>query len=173
MTQDTGKNVDALLNRLETVLEAYGADRSRWPQADRELLRDVGVDASVAQADQARELDAILSGATEPRTAEGAGAAVAARILAQAESSEDANVVAFDAEARREPRRAFDPIASVWPAAALLAASLVIGVFLGQSDLWSDTLQRGFLSADASVDALSDAVFGLPLDALNFTEETL
>ena len=49
----------------------------------------------------------------------------------------------------------------------------MIGVFLGQSDLWSDTLQRGFLSADASVDALSDAVFGLPLDALNFTEETL
>lgn len=107
-------------NRLKEVLEAYGADPRRWPEADRQALAG----RAVSQAAEAAEIDKVLALATLPR----AGASAITGILAQAagESAGTSNVVLL------RPRSSRVNI-SRWFAAVPIAASLALGFYVGST----------------------------------------
>lgn len=135
-------------NDLETLLDAYGADTSRWP---RHAQARAGVLlASDAQAGrlvaEAKALDALLGRA--PLPAQERRTALADRIVAQAlnaapagaghKAAAPSGIVipwpggASRARAAKVWKGSRQP---AWSAAVLLAASLCIGIFVGTQDL--------------------------------------
>lgn len=114
--------------QLANLLEIYGADRTRWPAADRLQLAALIASHAPAQAAlaEAAALDRVLD--TAPRVSLERERALARRIVAAASPHTHVlDVVAL--KPRLTPARAF----LQRPAAALLAASLVLGVFAGTS----------------------------------------
>lgn len=170
MSNDRQHNDKDRRERLRAVVAAYGADRAAWPLEDREEfsggdLEDEGVALPVSEA---RALDAVLARASMPQPATGAAARIAARIAAA-----DDTVVQLDHRGRTVTGQGPLIRASHWRIAGLMAASLLVGIFLGQSDIWSDTLGGPFLSVDATLNELGDMIVGLPLDPNSFAEDTL
>ena len=126
----------ASLDRLKQVIEAYGGDPKRWPEAERGGLVALSAAApeTAAAVREARALDTVLGqapGADASRLPD-----LRQRILAGA-GLDEAPAVAGGAPVapitmsplRPPPRRV-----PMWAAAAALAASLVFGVALGASD---------------------------------------
>ena len=118
---------------LTQLLEVYGADRTRWPA--RERLRFAGLVCEDREAHslvaEAAALDRLLDLA--PKASENRERALADRIVATAVA------------ARRPSRRPFLAgrfAGSEWPAAGLLAASLVLGVFVGSTGTLDPTVQE-------------------------------
>jgi hypothetical protein len=161
-----------LMERLQTVVAAYGADRARWPAADREALSELAATNPEARRLLAGEasFDTLLAAASA-RAPEAAVARARDQLFARLESEtpargQDALIVPF---ARREaPRPAgAAPGRSMWREAALLAAALLIGVFTGTQGLLEgsglDLTNLTTTAATASAD--SDDVSTLALDA--------
>jgi hypothetical protein len=156
MTHDRSKSG---LDELQGLLETYGADMRRWPQAARTRTEAVlGADRQAAH---------MLARA--PLPASERHAVLADRIVAEARSrapevigagagGSSGIVIPWPRAARRTAR---EPVAAIahrapWRAAGLLAASLALGVFIGALDL-----------APASVDQLMTAVeYDTDLDQL-------
>lgn len=125
---------EVLHRQLQQLLEAHGADRSRWPAAER--LRFAPLIASNVQAkvalSEAAALDRLLDSA--PTVSIERERALARRIVAAASAPPlragraGSNVVAL----RRNPASNF-ATAIRHPAAALMAASLVLGIVVGSS----------------------------------------
>lgn len=153
--------LSALVNRLEIS----GSDRTRWPAQER--LRFAPL---IAQSDEARRLlaeaaalDRLLDAA--PAADPGKLDALIDRICAAAEAEGQLpadNVVSISA-ARRSPaapaKRALHQ-RSGWQAAALLAASLFVGAFVGTSGLLGSAVSSlgGEVNmAEADMDSL-DAI---------------
>lgn len=144
---------------LERLLEIHGADRTRWPA--RERLRFAGVvsddEAAARLLAEAEALDRLLDRA--PRVSEAKIDALKERIVAAALRSERPKLTAV-AGGKVVPskawlgqlRRPSWTSRSEWPAAAVLAASLVVGVVLGSAGTFDTTVQRV-----ASVTGLSTA----------------
>lgn len=119
------KNAD--LERLQLVVGAYGAEPLRWPDADRRDLAALArqqTDAPWMRA--AAETDAMLDfRAGADRLPVAAEAILAA---ARATRQSPARTVAANAAGRRPaPRHRIGN----WPSAALLAASLLVGIWAG------------------------------------------
>ncbi len=174
MTNDRDKK-DTANSRLRQLLAAYGADRSRWPEQDRAQFSDTDAeDAGLSdEIDEARALDKILSRATPALPTAEAASRMAAAIEAQVTPSAESNVVALSGQADPQRNRAPRFGSSLWPDAVLIAASLIIGIALGQSDILSD-VSFGFSYGDPSaVDELGSAVFGLNFDPDLISENTL
>ena len=163
---------------LERLLDIYGADRTRWPA--RERLRFAGVvgDDTVAarMLAEAGALDRLLEQA--PRASGADIDVLKERIVAAAlrSGAPQLAVVAGGKAGVAQPSsaRARGPAFAArfgrgqWPAAAMLAASLVLGVMLGSTGTLDSTLQEvadvaGFGSTppDNSQLALGDDVYGL------------
>ena len=118
--------MDALKTRLAEVLAAYGADPVRWPAAERDRLMALAERQPELVA-EAREIDQVLAVAGTPRVPFGA----AARLLARAaQEKPQTNVVPFD-----QARSGRPPSIWSWGAAAALAASFGLGIFLGTTNL--------------------------------------
>jgi hypothetical protein len=158
------------LGALEQVLERFGSDRTRWPAPVR---RDfAGLLASSAEAKarlrEAEALDRLLDLAPEPEID---ARALADRIVAAAAAERPA-VVPPEARAagaiggRAAARR------TEWPAAALLAASLVLGMFVGLNGAFDTAVAPlvAQVSADADIDP-GQIAFGS--DGLDMFEEDL
>lgn len=118
------------LDALEHVLERYGSDRTRWPAPVRLSFAGLLSESPEAKARlrEAEALDRLLDLAPEPEIDT---RALADRILAAARTETPA---AAPPKARvawaifeRRPTVADGP----WPAAAMLAASLVLGTVFG------------------------------------------
>jgi hypothetical protein len=121
--------MDAMRTRLAEVLAAYGADPARWPAAERDRLMAHLDNVSDLQAllSGAREIDQVLALVKAPEVPAGA----VARLLAQTgQQKPSAAVITLD-RARAGPR----PSIWSWGAAAALAASFGLGVFLGSTSL--------------------------------------
>jgi hypothetical protein len=145
MTQDRSNMAPG---DLEALLDAYGADTSRWPkeaQARAGVLLAADAEAGRLVA-EAKALDALLGRA--PLLGQERQNALAGRIVAQAlqgasqAASREAApqksgiVIPWPGVARERTAPAWKPSRRpVWSAAALLAASLFIGVFVGTQDL--------------------------------------
>lgn len=166
------------IDALGTLVDRFGADRTRWPAPDRlrfaTLLKESAeARRTLAEAealdrllDEAPLVDAGRHGALCDRIvaralAETAGATAAPRADrsmagevqgsqgsqaapgSEAERGNVADLAAARASRRpapsRLPRFGSRLAASAWPAAALLAASLAIGIFAGSSGLLPTT----------------------------------
>jgi hypothetical protein len=120
--------MDAMRTRLAEVLAAYGADPARWPESEQAGLLALVESTPELRAllAEAREIDQVLASAGTPRVPAGA----AARLIAGAgRQGSPANVVPFD-RPRARPR----PSIWSWGAAAALAASFGLGIFLGTTN---------------------------------------
>jgi hypothetical protein len=171
-------NMSMSVAEIEQLLDVYGADRMRWPTEARAAAAQlVAKDAEARRlVAEAEALDRVLGSAPVPGLA--VEAVLAERIVAAAQRSprivklDDARPVAaapvqtvsMPVAATASPRR-------VWllgrhaRAVGLLAASLVIGVVLGSSELTPQLLPEladitGFTSDSGGLIqvALSDEV---------------
>lgn len=133
------------LSELINRLEISGADRTRWPAQER--LRFAPL---IAQSEEARRLvaeaaalDRLLD--TMPAADTSKLGSLIDRIVAAAEAEGQphagSNVIPMSA-ARRAPTRSAPPVyqRSSWRAAALLAASLFVGAFVGTSGLLNSAM---------------------------------
>ena len=176
----------AELTAFENVLDTFGGDPVRWPMERRErFMRLAAADADAARLlREAKALDAVLTKAgrlpaRDTRAlADRIAAAVAdtapgqpAQPQRQAESPASAGdgssgvVIAWprSGETPRAPREA--AVASVprrfssgWRTAALLAASLVVGVFVGAGDLLPSDVAQFVASATTGTDNSTQAI---------------
>ncbi|MGI9384384.1 MAG: hypothetical protein ACR2PO_14625 [Methyloligellaceae bacterium] len=124
-----------MLAELEQVLDVYGAEAVRWPEARRESLLAFAAsdDAGARLLAEARALDALLAEAPAGHASEAFKAAIVA--AAVDDGSREARVIPLStARSRPIPRTG-------WQAAALLAASFALGLYLGIVGLADATLQ--------------------------------
>jgi hypothetical protein len=133
---------------LERLLDIYGADRTRWPA--RERLRFAGViseDKTAARMlAEADALDRLLEQA--PRASSADVEALKERIMAaalRAKAPQLAVVAGGKGPAVKvaaRPALAARFARGEWRAAAMLAASLVLGVMLGSTGRLDSTFQQ-------------------------------
>jgi hypothetical protein len=123
---------------LEHHLEIYGADQTRWPRAARKRFARLLADDARARTllSEAAALDRLLDHAPVPSTFK--ERALRDRIVAVISNEGDAartdQPAAHSIELPRRRKLAWTrstPRWAGWQAAALLAASLAIGVYLG------------------------------------------
>ena len=161
----------AQLERLLAVIDAHGADPARWPAAERASLEALARSPGVArQLAEARALDAVLAKSLTPVAAELGH--LKARILAGADSRNKLaqrpampRSVTTLSDRRRMPGT--QRLRAAWPAAAALAASLLIGAFFGASELGKPAVES--LMASAGYDPTGE----LTLDPLGVGDEEL
>jgi anti-sigma factor RsiW len=152
---------------LRHLLDVYGADRTRWPAAERlQLSRFIASDPRArTELAEAAALESVLDRA--PRVSAERERVVLARI----ESIIAADVGASRPTQPTKPERKA-PIRSLLlrPVSALLAASLMLGIVSGSSSFMSPTI-------DALADAMglgdSDTEIVSATDILHGTEEAL
>lgn len=147
---------------LARLLDSHGADRTRWPAQER--LRFAGFVAESSEARravaEAEALDRLLDRA--PVVADTRRAGLADRIAAMAAAEPApvaANVVPLAPRTQRAGLRVASRLAtSRWSAAALLAASLIVGVFAGISGRIPPAMQSVAMIAGIGVDVDGDGV---------------
>ena len=138
---------------LEHLLDVCGADRTRWPARERLRFASFVSEDEEAQrlVAESAALDALLDRA--PRASEDREHALKERIVAAALRSSETKLAVVTAGgeapalARLPSWLRGAPPARVrqrqeWPAAAMLAASLVVGVMLGSAGTFDSTMQR-------------------------------
>ncbi len=109
--------------RLKIVLDAYGADPARWPDAEREalssLLDNCAEHDSIGK--DADEIDQILAAANRPAVPQ----AAIARLAGMARATPQAKPAAVGGES------SYALGVGRFAAASTLAASLLVGVYMG------------------------------------------
>jgi hypothetical protein len=131
--------MDAMRTRLAEVLAAYGADPARWPAAERDGLMALAEREPDLLA-EAREIDQVLARAGAAVVPAGA----AARLLARAgQQRRPATVTPFDRTSVKAP-----PSIWSWGAAAALAASFGLGIFLGTTNITLPFGDNGVVEID-------------------------
>lgn len=160
---------------LARLLEVHGADRTRWPARERLRFASVIIEdkAAARLLAEAEALDRLLDKA--PRPSEAGIDALKERIMAAALRSHEPRLAVVagskPASVRTWPAqwRAPELAARVaeWPAAAVLAASLVLGVVLGSAGTFDATMQEvaqvagfGNGTSEGSQLALGDDTYG-------------
>ncbi len=147
-------------NRLKDVLQAYGANQDNWPAEERKALAElVSSDDQDVQACllEAREIDFVLARLPEAQVPSGA----VGRILAEVSLEPDAKVVDFQAvRALRAPQRRSIDLRQAIPVGIAMAASLVLGVLVGLSELTAnyvpetDSITLASLDEDRAAESL-------------------
>ncbi|MEZ5923935.1 MAG: hypothetical protein R3D57_06070 [Hyphomicrobiaceae bacterium] len=150
----------ANLERLNIAIDAFGGDPSRWPDGEREALKAIVKHHPELKARlrEERALDRVLAQApaVPAEQLDRLRERIMGAIAAEARAYDDragATVVPLPMRAR-SPR----PILrQSWPAAAALAASLLIGVWLGSSEFSQPAVESLVASAGLDVAATGDA----------------
>jgi hypothetical protein len=162
------------LDALERAFERFGSDRTRWPAPVRREF--AGLLAGDAEAQQrlreAEALDRLLDLAPPPGIDT---RALADRILAAAVADKR---VARPAPAAAKPaplhqRRAWGGVESQWPAAALLAASLVLGMFTGISGSLNTAVAPLMVASTTGESEIDPGQIAFDGDALSLFEEDM
>ena len=155
------RDLQLLLQLLETVLETYGSDTRRWPPAKQQALAALLAHNPAAQRmlQEATALDRLLDQA--PVMSAEQQAALASRIVAAAiRQPRVVGGVIGGSGARVPPIRRRDH----GFAAAALAASLVLGIIAGQTGTigtTADTLVASLSSDSGAQIAQTDEADGL------------
>ncbi len=170
-TMDEEHNHDAVLAELEAVLETLGARPERWPPDRRaRLMTLVDSDVRAAQAfSEAKALDRLLGMAPDGSAAD---ADLQARILAAAGHTPQAHrpltiVGGVDGARGRSEHASGGSRQRRWQAAALLAASLLLGVFIGLSGSAIPVLQ------DISIVAVAEGAGSWGLGGALFAPDSM
>jgi hypothetical protein len=165
---------------LARLLEIHGADRTRWPA--RERLRFAGViseDKTAAKLlAEAEALDRLLDQA--PRASAAGIEALKERIVAAALRTHEPHLAVIAGGKKvavlpqaRLGRRSLAARFGEWPAAAVLAASLVLGVMLGTTGTVETTMQEVAQVAGFGNGTADGAQLALGDDALGQIDEDL
>lgn len=164
---------DRDLEAFGQVLECYGSDRTRWPAPLRKRFASV-VSTNAAAAERLREaeaLDRLLDMAPPPAIDTNA---LAGRIMAAAAGAEARPGVGSAARPKWRPALARSRLVASGrthgPAAALLAASLVLGMFSGLSGTFDAAVQTQTADAAASAGVDFNQI-ALDNNAVSFFEE--
>jgi hypothetical protein len=167
MTEKTTMN-GASLDALEQVRDRYGADRTRWPAPVRRDFASLLATSPEAQArlSEAAALDRLLDLAPQPTFD---ARPLADRIMAAVEQERPAVApprarVAWASGAGRAA-------SGSWPAAALLAASLVLGTVFGVSGRLDQAVAP--LMVAQTSDDIDSGRIALDSDAADFFEGDL
>jgi len=114
--------------RFAELIDAYGADAKRWPEAERAAALALLAHAPEARArlEEARRLDALIDAWPQPAAAPDP-AQLAARVAHTAQESAG-NVVPF------APRRKAPATVMAWARAGALAAAGICGLVIGMAD---------------------------------------
>lgn len=172
MTDETMMEANGLA-ALDEVLERFGSDRTRWPAPLRRDLASLLAESAEAKTRlrEAEALDRLLDLAPEREIDT---RALADRILAAAIAEAPAAAlpavaaVAPASSSRRPPMHRDRE----WPAAALLAASLVLGTLFGVAGTFDQAVAP--LMAEASGDMEFDSgQIAFDSDAFSMFEEDL
>ncbi|MDX2308443.1 MAG: hypothetical protein NW216_09415 [Hyphomicrobium sp.] len=160
---------DSELQDFRRFLESHGADRARWPAAER--LRFATLLSSSAEAHRAladeEAFDAVLQSA--PGVSPGDAARAADRLMARLPNAAATNVVTLP---RAKPMaRPHARSRSGYLEAGLLAASLMIGVLAGTGG-YVDTSGLALLASNEVAEADHGAI-ALGFDETAATEEDL
>ena len=135
--------------RLDQLFASYGADRARWPEADR--ARDTG-EVGSGQAD-ALAVDRLLSLASTVTPPPDAMSRLMQRISAEPQT---AQVIAFSRRSGPPRSRVFQ-----YAAALPLAASLALGVYLGAMGTLDFMLPTSITGGIALIDDVPDDLGGV------------
>ena len=148
-TSDHNKN----LALLETTLETYGADRTRWPaEIRRELTGIIGVSVEAQrQMTEAAALDRLLDMA--PALPDARRQALANRIVGVAKTTP--RVASSSAPTRKPVTASYleNGRRENWAAGMALAASLVLGLYAGSHQSVMPALQEIASAAGFGSDA--------------------
>lgn len=156
------------LARLRRLLDAYGADRRRWPRgAEPDVAALLAAEPAARAADaEARALDRVLDGA--PGVEADRARALADRIVAEALTRPaTASGTVIDLAARRGERTGrVLPRRQLWQAAAAMAASLLLGVVVGGTDLLGGALDgiTGLVADGDTLTATLGQALQLPVE---------
>ena len=188
----TGPLKDLTVERFEGLLDAYGGDLSRWPSqhapaAEALLRRSAEARSRPAEA---KALDRLLGETPTPDPAR--LSLLADRIVDRAISGAAARAAPSTAEARVEARvirlprpssrpdvrmpavaraSSVRPPATPWRSAAALAASLLMGVAIGLTDI-AQTTTLGIASlTEAAMSEAEVVMSAVQLDTLNALDE--
>lgn len=161
-----------ILAEFEHLLEVHGADRTRWPLASRaEATAILKSDASARRMlAEAVALEAVL--AVPQATDAAAIAALADRIVAATRRSPRLVARTDNPRPARTTGvgRVFHGLEKdVWRAGALLAASMLIGIFVGQSQLGAGAVPALVDLAGVTLGVSTDkmALADLPVEAVD------
>ncbi len=126
---------EARMDRLQAVLAAYGADPARWPDQDRELapLLTAPIPELTTSLEDARNLDEALAHTSRPVAPPAAADRLVARIEDEAVAEAPGNVVVFTRHGAERPAAPRTALSGRLAVATSLAASLVLGIYLGAS----------------------------------------
>lgn len=144
--------------RLDDLLRSYGAERHRWPEAERGAFADQAGEAW----DEARGIDRVLGLANAPAIPAGAEARLMARIGAEAGGT----VIGFRRPAARRPSL------FRFAAAVPLAASLALGIYLGARGEFDFMLPSALTDTAALTEDAPDDLGGVG-EADAYAEENL
>lgn len=124
------------IEKVKLLLDTFGADRARWPAAERlRLAAFLASDAGARRlVSEAAAFDRLLDLAPRPSAAR-----------------ERAAIERIVAASRRHNQRAARE-RPLWRAAALLAASLVLGVLAGTGGLVPGSVEEFVQASDADGD---------------------
>jgi hypothetical protein len=109
------KHID--LDRLSTLLDAYGADRARWPETERAAAWALveANDKAHALYEEARALDGLLNQAS----------------VIEPSLELKAEVLAAASRPRESWVQALWPFGAAWKPASALAAAVLLGIIAG------------------------------------------
>ncbi|MCP5083227.1 MAG: hypothetical protein GY948_16180 [Alphaproteobacteria bacterium] len=160
----------AEMKRFKDVLLAYGANPENWPADDHETLRKIASSGGTevqACLREAREMDAVLNHLPEARVPDGA----IDRALAKVMVPPSAPVVDLQAvRAQRSRFRDAIDMRQAIPVGIAMAASLMLGVLAGFSDLTSTYIPDTGTITLASIDEDSAAESLISFEAFTFAE---
>lgn len=194
----TSENKLAELIDFEQVLDTFGANPARWPEARRERLTELAASDNRAQRllREAKALDAMLSRAAGPPT--GDTRALADRIAGAISSAYDAaplrpliserpaasakdrpgTVIAWPRKGPRSTAPAAVPVTVMprrdrapWRAAALMAASLLVGIFVGAMDVMPSNVSQLVAGIETTSEAPRELALLQGDDLLDFLVE--
>ncbi len=134
--------------RIEELLAAYGADTDRWPAGEREVLDGLEPAERARLLAPEQALDRLIANAREMAAAGAPRDDLISAIMERAADSgaretnaPDGNVVNMSRRAIGSTTPAHQPSRRDWTAAAaLLAASLVLGLLVGSSERMQSTV---------------------------------
>lgn len=161
---------------FEHLLEVYGADRTRWPIATRASAAACLASSPAARKlhSEAKALDAVLLRSEDPDKQEVAALVerivAASRVTPRLPMPSDERVIASRPLADGVAARSRVIAGKDWMrGVALLAASLVVGIFVGQSQLGARAVPAledlTGISASRSADRL--AMLDLHIEAVD------
>ncbi len=173
------------LQRLKEVLDIYGARSELWPEADRaRLLEIISQDRRAHSLFlEAKAFDSLIQTVPDIKVPEELNLRILSSVL-KTERSDNAtpdvprnNVVPLFSN--RQGRLPFKATRKILPTAALMAASLLIGVYIGYSDLSTISPLGDATTEVAVLEATEQNEFSNLLmeqsmeESLSFTEDLL